>query len=252
MAHLRTPLQGVTNIVRFNWHFYVLSVVGVTLGLWFAHWLGSYWWHLGVLVACGAMATTITSLIVSWYVYDYSELYSFNWSPAFTGSKTMVNIHAGFDETSTLLAGKYPEAKLHVFDFYDPELHTEVSIKRARKAYGPYPGTEEITTKDLPLAEHSVDVVWLILAAHEIRSEVERAAFFRQLRSALRENGRVVVVEHLRDWPNFLAYSIGFFHFLPASAWRTTFANGGFSVAHQQKITPFITVFTLSPHVATP
>ncbi|MES2649184.1 MAG: hypothetical protein V4717_20065 [Bacteroidota bacterium] len=39
---------------------------------------------------------------------------------------TIINVHAGFDETSSLLAARYPAAFLKVFDFYDPLKHTEI------------------------------------------------------------------------------------------------------------------------------
>ena len=57
----------------------------------------------------------------------------------------IVNIHAGFDETSVMLKEKFPACELIVFDFYDPAKHTEVSIQDGR-------------TKGLPaFPRHSVD-----------------------------------------------------------------------------------------------
>jgi hypothetical protein len=61
----------------------------------------------------------------------------------------------------------------------------------------------------------------------------------------LRDAGKVVVVEHLRDVPNFLAYNIGFFHFLSEKEWSDNFCQAGFNVDVKFKITPFITVFIL-------
>ncbi|MEL7161496.1 MAG: class I SAM-dependent methyltransferase, partial [Bacteroidota bacterium] len=222
---MRTPYQGVTNILRFNWHFYVLAVVGTVIGLVVARWLGDGWWWVGLMVAFGVVLTTLVSLVVSWYVYDRSSLYSLNWLDRFGSLRDLINVHAGFDETSALLADRFPEANLRVLDFYDPVLHTEVSILRARRAYPPYPGTERITTTDLPLAAQSVDAIFLLLAAHEIRDVAERVAFFRQLRRALRPEGRIVVVEHLRDGANFFAYTIGFLHFHSRTTWFRTFTQ---------------------------
>ncbi len=39
-------------------------------------------------------------------------------------------------------------------------------------------------------------------------------SFFNELNRVLKPNGQIVVTEHLRDLNNFLAYNIGFFHFL--------------------------------------
>jgi SAM-dependent methyltransferase len=191
----RSSFQGVVNIVRFNWHFYVLAVVGVAVGLLVASWLGGYFFVAGICVAVGVLATTIISLLVSWYVYDKSELYRFGWLPEVPAGANIVNIHAGFDETSSLLADKYPTADLRVLDFYDPKLHTEVSIKRARRAYPPYPGTLPISTTDLGLEAESIDMIFLLLAAHEIRQLEERAHFFQQIRQALKPGGHVILTE---------------------------------------------------------
>ena len=249
---MRQPFQGVTNIVRFNWHFYLIALVGVGLGLWLASWLGGWWMVAGLCVAFGAITTMIISLIVSWYIYDWSDLYRMTWLPDLEPGSRMVNIHAGFDETSALLAKRYPDAQLQVFDFYDPQLHTEVSIKRARKAYPTYPGTEVISTAEISLADNSVDVIFLLLAAHEIRDDDERSAFFGRLSYALKPGGSIIVTEHLRDSANFLAYTVGAFHFLPYEDWQRTFRKAALAVKKEGKLTPFLTTFTLVAYADSP
>ncbi|MEM9259175.1 MAG: class I SAM-dependent methyltransferase [Bacteroidota bacterium] len=189
---MRTAYQGVGNIVRFNWHFYLLALVGVCVGLVVAHWLGGGWWALGIIIAGGVLLTTFVSLIVSWYIYDHSDLYALNWLDPYPDARSILNIHAGFDETSALLAEKYPTAQLQVMDFYDPALHTEVSIQRARRRYPPYPGTEAVNTGALPLVPDSIDVIFVLLSAHEIRDDDERIHFFRQLKQALKLGGEIV------------------------------------------------------------
>ena len=124
--------------------------------------------------------------------------------------------------------------------------HTEVSIRRARRAYPPFPGTRPVSTRaPLPLPDHAIDLAVAFLAAHEIRDPAERAAFFREIRRVTRPTGRVVVVEHLRDPANFLAYTVGFLHFHSRRAWRATFRAAGLQVAQEIKITPFLTAFIL-------
>lgn len=242
----RKPLQGIGNILRFNWHFYAAVIVALAV-LHLIKWFLPPVLHPFIgIVALLIILTTVASLFASVYVYDLSGLYDLNWLKlSVKPGAPMANIHAGFDETSALLAQKYPQATLTVFDFYDPKKHTEVSIKRARKVYPPYPGTRAISTINVPLPSQSVDAVFCILSAHEIREDGERSFFFAQLREALKSDGRIVVVEHLRDLPNFLAYSIGAFHFHSGATWRQTFSSAGLCIERQQKLTPFITVYTL-------
>jgi len=243
----RKPIQGVANIVRFNWHFYLLAAVlfcVLTICIRFVP-------HTLAIVLSIArftmVAGTLLSLAVSFYIYDCSGLYTLSWLDGL-GMNTapdIVNIHSGFDETSVLLAKKYPRAHLSVCDFYDPVKHTEVSIKRARRAYPPYPGTVVISTAHIPLQPHSADHIFAILAAHEIRDHNERVLFFQALKSSLKTNGSIIVVEHLRNMPNFIAYNIGFLHFLSKQEWKNTFREAGLTIVSEMKVTPFVHTFIL-------
>lgn len=253
MEALRKPFEGIYNIVRFNWHFYALAFAAIVLVL-LAGWF--LWPSFALLTGIAAALIALpllSSLLISYYIYDCSPLYSLNWLDSVTVGKeaSLVNIHAGFDESSRLLKHKFPEARLSVLDFYDPAKHTEVSIKRARKAYPAFAGTQVISTSDLPLAENSIDLIFLILAAHEIRNEQERLVFFSGLKRALKPQGRIIVTEHLRDLPNFMAYTIGFFHFLPESHWKKAFSASGLHIHRRFRITPFINTFILTKHDST-
>ena len=247
MESIRTPFQGVWNIVRFNWHFYLAAFFAVSLLIASSIYLPQALSYLTLFLSVVVVCLSITSLLVSYFVYDLSKLYSLDWlSESKADSKSeIVNIHSGFDETSALLTQKFPYSKLTVFDFYDPSIHTEVSIKRARKAYPQFQGTQSIDATSIPLTDNSTDVVFLLLAAHEIRNHDERITFFKEINRILKEDGRVIVTEHLRDTANFLAYNLGAFHFYSKRSWLDCFAKTGFNVISEAKLTPFISKFTL-------
>ncbi len=254
---MRKPYQGVLNIIRFNWHFYVLATVAVFMIFFLKNFLSNPIKCLADVLCLGIVLTTFVSLYVSCYIYDVSDLYKLTWLEQLKiqskgvlqyAPTTIVNINAGFDETSVLLENKYPNSELLVFDFYDPIRHTEISIQRARKAYPPYPNTEKITTNKIPLPNSSVDIVFLTLAAHEIRETNERIVFFNEVHRILRDEGCVIVTEHLRDLPNFLAFNIGFFHFHSVKTWDNTFQSAHFKVSKKIKVTLFVNIFKLEKH----
>jgi len=248
MEQIRKPFQGVFNIIRFNWHFYVLSIAFL-LGLFILNNYVPAKFHLYFLLFFFlTLATTLISLLVSYYVYDLSDLYKFNWLTDNQEKISIININAGFDETSTLLQAKFKNAALTVLDFYDPAKHTEVSIKRARKAYPAYPGTRITTTDKLELQSNSADKIFVTLSAHEIRDPNERVIFFKELHRVIKPGGQIFVTEHLRDTANFLAYNIGFFHFLSKPSWYKVFKLSNLQIRSEQKITPFISTFTLEKH----
>ena len=241
MDGLRRPLQGVSNILRFNWHYYAFALVFAAVCI------AILPRAVGLGVAIVTLGINLISLLVSWYVYDASGLYRLAWLDGVEiglGGQ-MVNIHAGFDETTPLLRARYPEADWVVLDFYDPEKHTEVSIKRARRAYPPSDEDLRVSTSKLPLPDGSVDAVFVLLAAHEIRAEPERTAFFEELRRLLGRGGKIILLEHLRNGANGLAYTVGAFHFIAEKAWRAAFHHAGLRIARRFNPNPFITCFVL-------
>lgn len=243
MEKLRKPLQGVINIVRFNWHYYIIALLLIVIALLLRRYMNNTFSLITTIAIIAAGFSILISLIISSYIYDFSSLYKLSWLNNIHGS--VLNINAGFDETSYLLQQKFPGTQLTVADFYDSSKHTEVSIKRARKAYSSYPGTQQVTTNHLPAENNSIDNIFLILAAHEIRQPGERIAFFKELKRSLAPSGQIIVTEHLRDVPNFLAYNIGFFHFHSRLTWLKTFSRAGLHVSKEIKITPFISTFVL-------
>ncbi|MFD1552954.1 methyltransferase [Putridiphycobacter roseus] len=240
----RKPFQGVFNIIRFNWHFYLAS--GLILGL-----LLLFWTHLPPLLqslaywfAILAIITINISLLISFYIYDLSGLYALKWLPK-SESKNILNISAGFDETSELISNKFPNGRLTIADFYDPKKHTEISIKRARLAYPPNENTIQVSTTSLPFSSDSFDFVLVILSAHEIREVKERIIFFKELERVTIPKHQIFVTEHLRDFNNCMAYTIGFFHFHSKSTWLRTFKEANLKIVGEIKTTPFITTFIL-------
>ena len=112
MDGLRKPLQGVCNILRFNWHFYLLAIAIAAIIAGASVWLEGLPRLVGVGLVVAIGGVTLVSLLVSCYVYDLSGLYRFDWLDTVASGPgvKMVNIHAGFDETSTVLRACYLEA----------------------------------------------------------------------------------------------------------------------------------------------
>lgn len=120
--------KGVSQIVRFNWPFYASALFAGVLALLVKPALPQsfeVWVEFAVLF--GALSVFLT-LIASWFVYDLCDLYSFNYLSVGSPQR-IANIHAGFDETTSALKAKYPGSIIDVYDFYDPQKHTEASIR---------------------------------------------------------------------------------------------------------------------------
>jgi SAM-dependent methyltransferase len=243
----RGKWDGMLAIARFNWPFYAaagvvlfISLAGIRLGGLFALAAG-----FGVL---GSAYFLIGSLGVSHLVYDCSDLYGWKWLDRALGNIRMEKIafcHSGFDEASGLLKQRFPQAEWSVLDHYDPEIMTEASIRRARKLFPPTEGTEAARFDRWPLADGSQDVVFGMLAIHELRSDAGRAAWFAEAKRCLAHDGKIILVEHVRDLANFVAFGPGFLHFHSVASWRKSWEAGGFRLDQSFRITPFVRVFVL-------
>lgn len=245
MEVTRRPFQGITNIVRFNWHFYLMLVVVFILLFALKSKLPP---NLQIVLNSGIIVAVIllaSSLLVSFYIYDLSDLYQLKWMEKAAG-KNLLTVNAGFDETTGIIRKKFPSANITICDFYDPAKHTEISIRRARKAFPSSAESIAVNTKSLPFSEAAFDNCCAILAAHEIRDKNERVQFFKEIARVTKD--KVFVTEHLRDLNNFLAFNIGFFHFYSRKSWLQTFESADLAVTQEIRTTPFITTFVLEKH----
>ena len=166
----RTPFQGVLNIIRFNWHFYVMAGLVLLAVFFFKNYLPEQIQGFALLISILAGLSIIISLLTSFYIYDLSNLYQLQWLPT-PGNKRILTINAGFDETTEIIKGKFPNCNITACDFYDPSRHTEVSLQRARKAYPSPRNTIQITTNRLPFADNSFDFVVCSLFLHHLTDE---------------------------------------------------------------------------------
>jgi len=241
----RSSYQGVFNIIRFNWHFYLLAILFIAL-LFTGFLFFSFPWNkICITLSVILFITSLISLLVSFYVYDRSDLYLLKWLENLNDKKVLI-VNAGFDEITDIVKSKFPEADIVTCDFYNPVKHTEVSIKRARIAYPPTPDTVKVETKNLPFENKEFDFIIAMLSLHEIRNSEERLIFFNELNRILKSSGHVFVTEHLRDINNFMAYTLGFFHFHSKAVWKKTFRESGFTLIEEIKTTPFITTFNIT------
>lgn len=248
----RGLFTGVANIVRFNPRFYVMAAAVFAVAaaaillagprlpsaLVHAGWFGiglAAWWVVG-------------SLLASWWIYDLSELYRWDWLERCLGPRSDVwaVAHAGFDEVTVLLQERFPDVGRKTFDFHDPERMTEPSIRRARRICPPLPGTIPVGLGPWP-GEDRFDLVLFPLSAHEWRRPAERSALLRHAADTLAEGGRIVLLEHLRDLRNFLAFGPGFLHFHSEEAWRRDWEAAGLECVGRFRVAGFLGAFVLVP-----
>lgn len=250
MTIARGKYAGVLSILQYNWHFYAASLCAlVGMGALLRFRLLP---RAGEAILIGAVALTVfwslSSLLVSYYVYDYRGVTRWNWIPRILSfpPQQWLNIHAGLDESTLILTQIFPNTRYMVVDIYDPQEMTEPSIARARRLH---PSSESVVAGKLdalPLPDHDRDTLFLLFAAHEIRRYGRRADLFLESARVLANAGQLLLVEHLRDWRNFVAFGPGFLHFHSRDEWLRLARDAGLTVEREDRITPFVRCFLMT------
>ena len=240
----RTPYQGLAQIFDYNRPFYLRTAAGAGAAVILSGYLPMPFRIVILLATATAAFWTCSSLLVSHYVYDRSGLYRLHWLPRCLSwpPRRWINIHAGLDESSCAIASMFPGSQGQVLDIYDPRKMTAHSIKRARRV-------AEVATPacrdDLFAADDEFDAAFLIFAAHELRQHEDRVRLLGEVARVLRSGGELVLVEHLRDCANFLAFGPGFLHFFSKRTWEAGPTAAGLPIRLHATVTPFVHVFVL-------
>jgi SAM-dependent methyltransferase len=235
----------VLQILQFNRRMYLSATAGIVAAalVWpFLPFPGRVAILLGVTPAVFWMAS---SLIVSHYIYDCFPLYDFRWIARLLPQmpQRWINIHSGLDETSGLLATILPAAGHQVVDIFDPRIMTETSIRQARlHNRNAVPAISGLYNR-LPFDSGSFDAAFAIFSAHELRRHQQRVDLFREIARILTASGELVMMEHARDWKNFLAFGPGFLHFFSRKEWRNAASEASLMARTELAMTPFVHVY---------
>ncbi|HEX4167247.1 MAG TPA: class I SAM-dependent methyltransferase [Bryobacteraceae bacterium] len=240
-----TQYKGLQHVFNYNRPFYLWTVAGIIAAIAISVWLPPAFRTLVLLATGTAAFWTCSSLLVSHYVYDRSGLYGLSWLHECLARSPMrwINIHSGIDATSLAIAAAFPGSDGQIIDIYDPREMTEPSIKRARRLAGVFSPVAD--RQRLPVPDQEFETAFLIFAAHELRHHEARVQLLREIARVLRIGGELILVEHLRDWANFIAFGPGFLHFFSAGTWQDVANAAGLPIGLHCTVTPFVHVFVL-------
>jgi SAM-dependent methyltransferase len=237
--------SGAMRIFIYNWPIYVGT------------------WTLGLAIVFAALAEprlarpilvigvlplvwSAASLLVAFHIYDRSGLHAGSWiSPLLPASvQRWATVHAGLDAEVELDA-VMPGSCMARLDVFDRRLMTSPSIRRARAQPARAHVAAQCSPTALAVPDRACDAIVVAFTAHEIRDRLARERFFDELHRCLRIGGRAILVEHPRDFVNFLAFGPGYLHFLPRKEWLRLGAGAHFVVAQEMRVTPWVMALSL-------
>lgn len=247
----REKWQGARQIWQFNWPLYVAGITASACSAVLA--LRTSRKYLQVLFGAGSAVAawwTIGSFAISHWIYDRSKLCRWNWiADEFESApERWGNFHAGLDESTLGLCELWPQSEGAAYDFFDGTVMTEPSIRRARDLFAApielQNLTRDVDFRVLEMPGKYLQGAFVLFAAHELRETAQRAQFLGELQRVLDDDGALIIAEHARDAANFVAFGPGFLHFFAPASWRKLLQNAGFEIQREQRITPFVRVWT--------
>jgi SAM-dependent methyltransferase len=241
----RITFARAMRIAGYNWPLYAAAGVGIVGCVVLAclpevppliRWLGG-----AAAVVTGWFACA--SFLAFHAMFDRSELLEGQWLKAEVprAPGQWVQINAGLEETTLPLKEVFPEAEGKMFDLYSQAVMTEPAVTRARRQR--VDSAISVQPEALPIEDGWAELIVVTLAAHEIRDGQQRECFFRELRRVVAPEGKVIVIEHLRDLAAALAFGPGILHFFPRGEWMRLGRSVGLEVERERRITPFVRVF---------
>ena len=198
-----------------------------------------------VLAATAVGATILTALAVTAIVWVFAVGARHRWDWVRTASaspKHWINITTGFDDSTETLRRLLPASRGEAFDVFDPTIEHESALLTARSRYRPSGGHGSTGDLARSLGSGTSDAAYLLMSAHEARGS-DRAALFGAISEALTATGRLILVEHLRDLPNRIAFGPGANHFQTRDTWLQAIGDAGLVPIDEARLTPYVRGF---------
>ena len=235
--------SGLRRVVAFNWPRYAAGLATVALGATVPGRRAGRALRWPARAGSALAGTWIgTSLAATWWAYDRTPLYDWRWLTALLPAEPTryAVVSAGLDEVSETLRRRFPAAQAVLLDLHDPRLTRTGSIRRARRRVPAPAGTRPARPDALPVLAGTLDAVFLVFAAHELRAAAARRALFGEVARTLRPGGRLLLVEHCRDAATIAAYGPGAWHFYPRSEWLRLGRGAELELVAEAAMTPLI------------
>jgi SAM-dependent methyltransferase len=231
---------GLRRIITFNWPKLIAASALIITSAVIASRTGGVIRVSSLIAASTTTYFLVASLAASWWVYDRSDLHTWNWlRPLLPVEPTQwVLLHVGFDESGAALPAALGRPAA-VIDLSFRLGRITPSLRRAQQR-NPADTTAVANNAWLPIRTGSLDAVLIVFAAHEIRKATARETLFDELRRVLRPTGRVVLVEHFRDLANISAFGSAAWHFQTRREWTRLAHRSGFDTLQEITKTAFV------------
>ncbi|MFP5342426.1 MAG: YndJ family transporter [Candidatus Limnocylindria bacterium] len=197
------------------------------------------------IAGVAAIVMTVAAIATIWWVFERSADRRWAWVTGQAGRpRRWLNLTAGFDDSSAMLRRSLGGEGRSI-DVLDPTQGLERPLARARRRFPPPGPSVAPAAVDAAVDPGGADVVFLLMSAHEAHGNA-RTDLLRSAARALAPGGRIILVEHLRDAANVLAFGPGAWHFSSRDEWMATTRVAGLRLVDEARLGPFVAGFALA------
>jgi SAM-dependent methyltransferase len=201
---------------------------------------------VAAIAACMAAILTIGAVLAVILVFDLRAPDRWAWvADAADDPGRWLNVTTGFDDSTDWLR-RTIGGEGAALDVFDGRADHEAALQRARRRFPPDDASvASPRTIGGGRSSEQVDTAFLLMSAHEAHGP-DRDDLFEAIADRLRPGGRLILVEHLRDLPNALAFGPGAWHFQPRATWIETAGRAGLRPVTEVGLTPFVRGFVFA------
>ena len=151
-----------------------------------------------------------------------------------------VHVDVGLRATAIGMGRQLTTGHMTVVDIYNPQLMPSGAIARGR-ALAPRPGPDSrVTWREgsitlLPLPDSSARVVTMDFTLGALWQDGDRRQLLAEVNRILRPGGRLVIVEKVRGYTNWLVWGPLALRLLPDEYWRGLLTGAGLEVRQEME-----------------
>ena len=235
--------RGTLDYISAHWPAYVFGYAGLTLLLLvIVFFSGYYGWYAYIALSFAMLMLLAYFFGVSvWAAHvqhdgaDHDLIFEM---ARLRPEDEFVHIGLGLKTTAVGLGRRLSTGHMIVIDVYNPQLMPHDSIARGR-AQAPQPGPDNrVTWREgsidlLPLPDSSVRIVTINCTFNALWQNGDHNRLLSEIRRILKPGGRLVMVEKVRSYTNWLVWGPFATRYPPSHYWRRRLESNGFEIRQE-------------------
>ena len=234
----KSQYSGTISTLLYNWPIFGGALLFGVIALATSTFVVSPWNWIFLIAGISTLGLVFNILMASFIVYDWGYRREYDRLAELGNlSKTnvLIDITCGKLRGTRGLLSHLQQGHYFVIDIYDAKKMTDPALRRAREMEPPLESERRIYHRQgksdtLPIPHNWADAIYCSFSLHELQDKADQRAIFAEFARILKPDGKLLIAEHGRDLPNFLAFGLGVLSFFSPSTWSTHMTETGFTV----------------------